>query len=67
MVLCSCWRKCDTSLCDCPRGWPAKERKGLNKSGINSAVWVKVAQVYFSEMRSGVKMGSPPGFLCHTN
>ena len=33
----------------------------------HSAVWVKVAQAYFSEMRSGVKMGSPPDFLCHTD
>ena len=36
-------------------------------SNSDNAVWVKVAQVYFSEMRSGVKMGSSPGFLCHTN
>ena len=37
----------------------------FNTNPVN-AVWVKMAQVYFSEMRSGVKMGSPFGFLCHT-
>ena len=30
-------------------------------------IWVKVCNVYFSEMSSRLKMGSPPGFLCHTN
>ena len=34
---------------------------------LASTVWVKVTQVCFSEMLSGVKIGSPPGFLCHTN
>ena len=38
------------------------------KMGVMAnAVWVKVAQVYFSEMSSGVKMGSPSSFLCHTD
>ena len=32
-----------------------------------SAVWVKVDGVQFSEMRSGLKMVSPPGFLCNTD
>ena len=36
------------------------------KAPIDS-VWVKVAQVYFSEIRSGLKVGSPPGFLYQTN
>ena len=31
------------------------------------AVWVKVAQVYFSEMGSGLKIGPPPSLLCHTD
>ena len=30
-----------------------------------SPVWVKVAQVYFSEMGSGLKIGPPPSLLCH--
>ena len=31
----------------------------------NITLWVRVAQVYFSEMRSRVKMESPLGFLRH--
>ena len=31
------------------------------------AVWVKVAQVYFSEMGSGLKIKPPPSLLCHTD
>ena len=29
-------------------------------------VWVRVDGVYFSEIRSGLNMGSPSGFLFHT-
>ena len=32
-----------------------------------NAVWVKVDGVQFSEMWSGLKMVSPPGFLCNTD
>ena len=32
-----------------------------------TAVWVKADGVQFSEMRSGLKMVSPPGFLCNTD
>ena len=31
-----------------------------------TAVWVKVAQVYFLKMGSGIKIGPPPSLLCHT-
>ena len=34
---------------------------------LYTAVWVKVAQVNFSEMRFEVKRGLPSGFLYHTN
>ena len=40
---------------------------GLNMAESLTAVWVKVAQVYFSEMGSGVKIGPPPSLLCHTD
>ena len=43
-----------------------KRLEPLDPFPTHSAVWIKVAQVYLLEMRSGVKMGSPPGFLCHT-
>ena len=34
--------------------------------GQCTGVWIKVAQVYFSESRSGLNMRSPPSFPCHT-
>ena len=39
----------------------------LENLDCHTAVWVRVAQVNISEMRSRVKLGSPSGFLCHTN
>ena len=34
---------------------------------IQSNLQCKKGRFQLSEMRSGVKMGSPPGFLCHTD
>ena len=34
---------------------------------VHTAVWLKVDGVQFSEMRYGLKMVSPPGFLCNTD
>ena len=33
----------------------------------STAVWIRVGQVYFSEMRYLLNMGSLHGFLCHTD
>ena len=48
--------------------WPALQCTTLQSIGLcYTALWVKVDGVQFSEMRSGVKIESPPGFLCHTD
>ena len=46
--------------------WKLDTNQNTLKYG-NAAVWVKVAQVYFLEMGSGIKIGPPPSLLCHTD